>query len=53
MTVQQDLQQLADYFADAKLHDFEQIVLKASKLIQELESSRDRVVQSSSEEEHS
>ena len=36
-----DLQQIADYFADAKLHDMEQIVLNKIKYINNLERALD------------
>ena len=35
------LQQIADYFADAKLHDFEQVILSAISQIKSLEENRD------------
>lgn len=50
-----DLQQIADYFADAKLHDFEHAILSAISQIKSLEENRDwyrdRVVWGFHEEE--
>jgi len=37
----EQLQQIADYFSDAKLHEFEHVILKAISQMKNLEESRD------------